>query len=41
MLRLVVDDAVKLNEKRRPEALEFSFDMTKDIPVDVAKEMVS
>ncbi|XP_039250337.2 uncharacterized protein LOC120328025 isoform X2 [Styela clava] len=40
MLRLVVDDALKRNEKHRPEALEFSFDMTKDIPVDVAKEMV-
>lgn len=41
MLRLIVDDAFKRNEKQRPEALEFSFDMKKDIPVDVAKEMVS
>lgn len=42
MLRLIVDDSFKRSEKQRPETveLEFSFDINKDIPVDVAKEFV-
>ncbi|XP_076806926.1 uncharacterized protein LOC143450321 isoform X4 [Clavelina lepadiformis] len=40
-LRLVVEDAQKLKQKHKnDEALEFDFDINKDIPVDVAKEMV-
>nr|XP_018667929.1 serine/threonine-protein kinase WNK1-like [Ciona intestinalis] len=39
-LRLVVEDAQRLKQKHKnDEALEFDFDMTKDIPVEVAKEM--
>ena len=42
MLRLVVEEAQKLKQKHKNEdAIEFDFDINKDIPVDVAKEMVS
>ena len=42
MLRLVVEDAQKLKQKHKNEdAIEFGFDINKDIPVDVSKEMVS
>ena len=41
-LRLVVEDNKKLKQKHKDdEAVEFDFDLTKDIPVDVAKDMVS
>ena len=41
-LRLVVEEAQKLKQKHKNgEAIEFDFDINKDIPVDVAKEMVS
>ena len=41
MLRLVVEDAQKLKQKHKnDDAVEFDFDVSKDIPVDVAKEMV-
>lgn len=41
-LRLVVEDSQKIKPKHKnDEAVEFEFDLTKDIPVDVAKDMVS
>lgn len=41
-LRLVVNDSQKMKQKHKnDEALEFGFDMSKDNPLDVAKEMVS
>ena len=40
-LRLVVNDSQKLKPKHKnDDALEFGFDMSKDNPLDVAKEMV-
>ena len=42
MLRLVVEDAQKLKQKhKKDDAVEFGFNINKDIPVDVAKEMVN
>ena len=40
-LRLIVEDAQKLKQKHKnDDAVEFDFDINKDIPIEIAKDLV-